>query len=100
MACALSRSLHSRGKLTYILDGDNIRHGLNRDLGFRAEERSENIRRIGELIQIYIPGYKSSSLCLPPFLQYYLSIVKHHDSLCQVKYQNSWQMQDSFASPV
>ncbi|KAI5439456.1 hypothetical protein KIW84_025015 [Lathyrus oleraceus] len=52
IACALSRSLHSRGKLTYILDGDNIRHGLNRDLSFRAEDRSENIRRIGEVAKL------------------------------------------------
>ncbi|XP_047159463.1 adenylyl-sulfate kinase 3 [Vigna umbellata] len=52
LACFLSRSLHSRGKLTYILDGDNIRHGLNRDLSFRAEDRSENIRRIGEVAKL------------------------------------------------
>ncbi|KAG4386453.1 hypothetical protein GLYMA_11G047900v4 [Glycine max] len=52
LACALSRSLHSKGKLTYILDGDNIRHGLNRDLSFRAEDRSENIRRIGEVSKL------------------------------------------------
>lgn len=52
VACALSRSLHLRGKLTYILDGDNIRHGLNRDLSFRAEDRSENIRRIGEVAKL------------------------------------------------
>ena len=36
-----------RGKLTYILDGDNVRHGLNKDLTFKAEDRVENIRRIG-----------------------------------------------------
>lgn len=36
------------GKLAYILDGDNVRHGLNRDLGFKAEDRAENIRRIGK----------------------------------------------------
>lgn len=48
MACALSRELHARGKLTYILDGDNVRHGLNKDLGFKAEDRAENIRRVGE----------------------------------------------------
>ncbi|XP_061338907.1 adenylyl-sulfate kinase, chloroplastic-like isoform X3 [Gastrolobium bilobum] len=52
LACALSRSLHRRGKLTYILDGDNIRHGLNRDLSFKAEDRSENIRRIGEVAKL------------------------------------------------
>lgn len=47
MACALSRGLHAKGKLTYILDGDNVRHGLNSDLSFKAEDRAENIRRIG-----------------------------------------------------
>ncbi|KAK7386366.1 hypothetical protein VNO78_26553 [Psophocarpus tetragonolobus] len=53
IACALSRSLHSKGKLTYVLDGDNIRHGLNCDLSFRAEDRSENIRRIGEVAKLF-----------------------------------------------
>jgi hypothetical protein len=47
LACALSRELHIRGHLTYILDGDNLRHGLNRDLSFKAEDRAENIRRVG-----------------------------------------------------
>ncbi|KAI8542024.1 hypothetical protein RHMOL_Rhmol08G0107000 [Rhododendron molle] len=53
LACALSRGLHSRGKLTYILDGDNVRHGLNRDLSFKAEDRAENIRRIGEVAKLF-----------------------------------------------
>lgn len=53
LACALSRALHSRGKLTYILDGDNVRHGLNRDLSFKAEDRVENIRRIGEVAKLF-----------------------------------------------
>ncbi|XP_057418106.1 adenylyl-sulfate kinase, chloroplastic-like isoform X2 [Lotus japonicus] len=53
LACALSQSLHSRGKLSYVLDGDNIRHGLNRDLSFKAEDRSENIRRIGEVAKLF-----------------------------------------------
>lgn len=48
MACALSQSLYKMGKLAYILDGDNVRHGLNRDLGFKAEDRAENIRRVGK----------------------------------------------------
>ncbi|KAK6258655.1 hypothetical protein SCA6_013129 [Theobroma cacao] len=48
LACALCQALYSRGKLTYILDGDNVRHGLNRDLSFKAEDRAENIRRIGK----------------------------------------------------
>lgn len=45
--------LHQRGKLTYILDGDNIRHGLNKDLGFSPEDRSENIRRISEVANLF-----------------------------------------------
>ncbi|KAK1275874.1 hypothetical protein QJS04_geneDACA001702 [Acorus gramineus] len=53
LACALSRELHCRGKLTYVLDGDNIRHGLNRDLSFKAEDRVENIRRIGEVAKLF-----------------------------------------------
>ncbi|TYK27601.1 adenylyl-sulfate kinase 3 [Cucumis melo var. makuwa] len=41
------------GKLAYILDGDNVRHGLNRDLGFKAEDRAENIRRVGEVAKLF-----------------------------------------------
>lgn len=48
LACTLGRELHGRGKLSYILDGDNLRHGLNKDLGFKAEDRAENIRRVGK----------------------------------------------------
>ncbi|KAK1423428.1 hypothetical protein QVD17_18731 [Tagetes erecta] len=53
LACALTRALHSRGKLTYVLDGDNVRHGLNSDLTFQAEDRAENIRRIGEVAKLF-----------------------------------------------
>ncbi|KAF5463656.1 hypothetical protein F2P56_013808, partial [Juglans regia] len=53
LACTLNRGLHSRGKLTYILDGDNVRHGLNNDLSFKAEDRAENIRRIGEVAKLF-----------------------------------------------
>ncbi|XP_020103955.1 adenylyl-sulfate kinase 3-like [Ananas comosus] len=53
LACALSRELHCRGHLTYILDGDNLRHGLNRDLSFKAEDRAENIRRVGEVANLF-----------------------------------------------
>ncbi|XP_037416479.1 adenylyl-sulfate kinase 3-like [Triticum dicoccoides] len=52
-ACGLSRELHSRGHLTYILDGDNLRHGLNRDLRFEAKDRAENIRRVGEVAKLF-----------------------------------------------
>ncbi|KAF8410227.1 hypothetical protein HHK36_002750 [Tetracentron sinense] len=53
VACALSRGLHYRGKLSYVLDGDNVRHGLNSDLSFQAEDRAENIRRIGEVAKLF-----------------------------------------------
>nr|ACN25636.1 unknown [Zea mays] len=47
------RELHTRGKLAYVLDGDNLRHGLNKDLGFKAEDRAENIRRVGEVAKLF-----------------------------------------------
>ncbi|XP_078436445.1 adenylyl-sulfate kinase 3-like [Wolffia australiana] len=53
LACALSRSLFSRGRLSYVLDGDNVRHGLNKDLSFKPEDRAENIRRIGEVAKFF-----------------------------------------------
>ena len=45
--------LNQRGKHTYVLDGDNIRMGLNKNLGFSAEDRAENIRRIGEVAKLF-----------------------------------------------
>ncbi len=45
--------LHQDGKLTYVLDGDNIRHGLNKNLGFSPEDREENIRRISEVANLF-----------------------------------------------
>lgn len=53
LACTVGRELHGRGKLAYILDGDNLRHGLNRDLGFKADDRAENIRRVGEVAKLF-----------------------------------------------
>jgi bifunctional enzyme CysN/CysC len=52
IANALEVELHRQGKRTYILDGDNIRHGLNKDLGFTEEDRVENIRRIAEIAKL------------------------------------------------
>ncbi|KAK6288735.1 hypothetical protein POUND7_000276 [Theobroma cacao] len=54
LACSLSRELYTRGKLSYILDGDNLRHGLNKDLGFKADDRTENIRRVDERVQLKV----------------------------------------------
>ena len=50
----LEKRLHADGKHTYILDGDNVRHGLNRDLGFTEEDRVENIRRVGEVAKLLV----------------------------------------------
>lgn len=49
LAIELERQLHEAGHFAYVLDGDNLRHGLNADLGFSAEDREENIRRVGEV---------------------------------------------------
>lgn len=53
LAVATERVLHEKGYHTYILDGDNIRHGLNKNLGFSPEDRTENIRRIGEVAGLF-----------------------------------------------
>lgn len=54
VAIALERELHSRGLLCRILDGDNIRSGINNNLGFSAEDRVENIRRIAEVGRLFV----------------------------------------------
>ena len=53
LANEVAYRLHKKGKLTYVLDGDNIRHGLNKDLGFTPEDRTENIRRISEVANLF-----------------------------------------------
>ena len=53
IAVAAERALVSRGRLAYVLDGDNIRHGLNKNLGFGPADRTENIRRIGEVAKLF-----------------------------------------------
>ena len=52
IANALEIALHQRGSRTIVLDGDNIRHGLNKDLGFTETDRIENIRRVGEVAKL------------------------------------------------
>jgi adenylylsulfate kinase len=53
IANEIAYKLHSMGKLSYVLDGDNIRHGLNKNLGFSPEDRNENIRRISEVAKLF-----------------------------------------------
>lgn len=54
LAHAVENALYDKGCRTYVLDGDNIRHGLNKNLGFSPEDRTENIRRIGEVAKLFI----------------------------------------------
>jgi adenylylsulfate kinase len=54
IASQLEAELYNMGKLTYMLDGDNIRYGLNSNLGFTKEDRSENIRRISEVCKLFV----------------------------------------------
>jgi adenylylsulfate kinase len=53
LAVALEQALWQRGVHAFVLDGDNVRHGLNKDLGFSPEDRNENIRRIGEVAKLF-----------------------------------------------
>jgi bifunctional enzyme CysN/CysC len=53
VASALTRLLTARGVLSYTLDGDNLRHGLNGDLGFSTDDRAENVRRVGEVARLF-----------------------------------------------
>jgi bifunctional enzyme CysN/CysC len=53
VAAEVERALVAAGRPAYLLDGDNLRHGLNADLGFSAADRSENIRRVGEVARLF-----------------------------------------------
>jgi bifunctional enzyme CysN/CysC len=54
IADLVEKSLHAQGMYTMLLDGDNLRHGLNRDLGFTEADRVENIRRVGEVAKLFV----------------------------------------------
>ncbi len=56
VAAELERQLVSTGRAAYLLDGDNLRHGLNGDLGFSPADRSENVRRVGEVAALFADG--------------------------------------------
>ena len=68
IAVALEKALFERGKLSYRLDGDNIRLGINKNLGFSAEDRTENIRRIGEIAKLFVD---SGVIALSSFISPY-----------------------------
>ena len=70
LANAVEQRLHAAGIQTYTLDGDNVRHGLNKDLGFKAEDRTENIRRIAEVAHLMLDaGLVVLSAFVSPYRQ-------------------------------
>ena len=71
VAVALEKALFERGCLSYRLDGDNIRLGINKNLGFSAEDRTENIRRIGEIAKLFVD---SSVIALSSFISPYRAV--------------------------
>lgn len=81
VAVALEQTLVQRGYHAYRLDGDNVRHGLNSNLGFSAEDRDENIRRIGEVTKLFA---EAGVICLNSFISPYeearAKVRASHDS--------------------
>lgn len=70
IAHELEHTLNRKGIHTYVLDGDNVRHGLNKDLGFTKEDRKENIRRIGEVAKLFIDtGILTITAFISPFIE-------------------------------
>ncbi|MFC3286234.1 adenylyl-sulfate kinase [Litchfieldella rifensis] len=68
IAGLVEEKLHMMGKRTYLLDGDNVRKGMNRDLGFSDEDRIENVRRIGEMSRLFVDaGIITLSAFISPF---------------------------------
>jgi adenylylsulfate kinase len=81
VAVALEQELFKRGKLSYRLDGDNIRLGINKNLGFSAEDRTENIRRIGEIAKLFVDcGVLSLSSFISPYREDRDTVRELHDS--------------------
>lgn len=68
VANAVEKKLFKKGRATYLLDGDNVRHGLNKDLGFSAQDRVENIRRIAEVSKLFMDaGIITLTAFISPF---------------------------------
>jgi len=68
IAFTVEHALVERGHLAYVLDGDNVRHGLNKNLGFSAEDREENIRRIAEVTKLFADaGFVSMTSFISPY---------------------------------
>ncbi|MHA1872492.1 MAG: adenylyl-sulfate kinase [Candidatus Heimdallarchaeaceae archaeon] len=71
IANEVAYKLHKMGKIAYVLDGDNIRHGLNKNLGFSPEDRNENIRRISEVANLFVDsGLIAITAFISPYKKY------------------------------
>lgn len=85
LAHAVEEELHQLGCRTFVFDGDNVRHGLCADLGFSAEDRVENIRRVGEMAKLFIEaGVIALTAFISPFesdRERVRSLVPHGDFL-------------------
>lgn len=85
LAHAVEEKLHQRGCCTFVLDGDNVRHGLSSDLGFSEDNRRENIRRIGEVAKLLMEaGVIAMTAFISPFRsdrETVRSLVPHGDFL-------------------
>ena len=85
LAHAVEERLHQAGCLTFVFDGDNVRHGLCSDLGFSAEDRNENIRRVGEMTKLFLEaGVIALTAFISPFRtdrERVRSLVPHGDFL-------------------
>ena len=80
VAVALEHALLSQGKLTYRLDGDNVRLGINKNLGFSPEDRTENIRRIGEISKLFADaGVIALNSFISPYLEDRETVRKLHE---------------------
>ncbi|MCK5817235.1 MAG: adenylyl-sulfate kinase [Candidatus Marinimicrobia bacterium] len=68
LARSVEKALYEMDRISYVLDGDNVRHGLNGDLGFSDEDRKENIRRIGEVSKLFVDaGLLTLTAFISPF---------------------------------
>ena len=85
LAHAVEEQLHQAGCLTFVFDGDNVRHGLCSNLGFSAADRAENIRRVGEMAKLFLEaGVISLTAFISPFRadrERVRSLVPHGDFL-------------------
>jgi adenylylsulfate kinase len=85
IAFTVEHALVERGHLAYVLDGDNIRHGLNKNLGFSAADREENIRRIGEVAKLFADcGALTLTSFISPYRKDRDQVRKIHEEAVEV----------------